>query len=68
MLPTPALEGDFPPFFVEQPDGWKFKWRHWSLQYRGPGDLSAPFYDSPDYGPPPGMPGADEPTTVKRPE
>jgi ketosteroid isomerase-like protein len=54
--------------FVEQADGWKFTWRHWSLQYRGPGDLSASFYDSPDYGPPPGMPGADEPTTVKRPE
>ena len=52
--------------YVETPEGWKFKWRHWSLQYRGPGDLSAPFYDSPDYGPPPGMPGADEPTTVKR--
>jgi ketosteroid isomerase-like protein len=54
--------------FVEQAGGWKFKSRHWSLQYRGPADLSAAFYDSPDYGPPPGMPGADETTTVKRPE
>ena len=54
--------------FVETKDGWKFKWRHWSLQYRGPADLSAPFYESPDYGPPPGMPEADEPTTTKRPE
>lgn len=54
--------------FVETPKGWKFKWRHWSLQYRGAVDLSTPFYESPDYGPHPGMPGADEPTTVKRPE
>lgn len=54
--------------YVETPEGWKFKWRHWSLQYRGPNDLSAPFYDSPDYGPHPGMPGPDEPTTVKKPE
>jgi hypothetical protein len=54
--------------YVETPEGWKFKWRHWSLQYRGPADLSAPFYDSPDYGPHPGMPGADDPTTVKKPE
>lgn len=54
--------------YAETPDGWKFTWRHWSLQYRGPNDFSAPFYDSPDYGPHPGMPGPDEPTTVKRPE
>ncbi len=54
--------------YVEQAGGWKFQWRHWSLQYRGPADLSAPFYDSPDYGPLPGMPGPDDPTTVKRAE
>jgi uncharacterized protein (TIGR02246 family) len=55
--------------FAEQADGtWTFSWRHWTLQYRGAADLSSPFYDAPDYGPPPGMPGADEPTTVKRPE
>lgn len=52
--------------FVEEAGSWKFKWRHWSLQYRGPADFSEPFYDSPDYGPHPGMPGADDPTTVRR--
>jgi hypothetical protein len=54
--------------YVEEGGQWKFQWRHWSLQYRGPSDFSAPFYDSPDYGPHPGMPAPDEPTTVKRPE
>ncbi len=51
--------------FVEQADGWKFRWRHWSLQYRGPADLSAPFYPSPDDGAPPGMAGPNDPTTVR---
>ena len=54
--------------FAEEEGAWKFRWRHWSLQYRGPADLSERFYDSHDYGPPPGMPGQDEPTTIKRPE
>ena len=54
--------------FIEEADGWKFKWRHWSLKYRGPADLTGPFYDTPDYGPPPGAPAADEPTTTKKPE
>jgi ketosteroid isomerase-like protein len=52
--------------FVEQPTGWKFQWRHWTLHYRGPADLTAPFYNSPDYGLPPGMPGRDDPTTLRR--
>lgn len=52
--------------YVEEADGWKFKWRHWSLQYRGPVDLSAQFYDSPDYGPHPGMPSPDDAVTVRR--
>jgi hypothetical protein len=51
--------------FVEQATSWKYRWRHWSLQYRGPADLTGQFYDSPDYGPPPGMPGPDDPTTVR---
>ena len=54
--------------FAEEADGWKFKWRHWSLKYRGAADLTGPFYDTPDYGPPPGMPEHDEPTTTKKPE
>jgi uncharacterized protein (TIGR02246 family) len=52
--------------FVEQAADWKFQWRHWSLQYRGPADLSGQFYDGRDYGPPPGMPGPDDPTTVRK--
>lgn len=52
--------------FVETKDGWKFAWRHWSLKYRGPADMTGDFYDSPDYGPHPGMPAADEPTTTKK--
>lgn len=52
--------------YVEEGGRWLFKARHWSLHYRGPSDLSAPFVDSPDYGPPPGMPGPDEPTLTRR--
>ena len=35
---------------------WRFRSRHWNLQYLGPVDFSEPFLDSPDYGPPPAMP------------
>jgi ketosteroid isomerase-like protein len=52
--------------FVKQQDGWRFLWRHWTLSYYGPPDFSAPFYDAPDYGPPPAMPGADEPTVIRQ--
>ncbi len=52
--------------YVRQGDRWYFQWRHFSLHYRGPTDLSAPLVDSPDYGPPPGMPGQDEPTLTRR--
>ncbi len=52
--------------YVQEGERWRFQWRHWSLQYRGPTDLSAPFVDCPDYGPPPGMPGPDEPTFTRR--
>lgn len=53
--------------YVEAGQQWLFQWRHFGLQYRGPVDLSAPFVASPDYGPPPGMPGQDEPTFTRRP-
>jgi ketosteroid isomerase-like protein len=36
-----------------------FQWRLFHTQYVGPPDLSAPFYDVPDFGPPPGMPPVD---------
>lgn len=52
--------------FVDDADRWKFRWRHWDLFYHGPPDFSAEFYASPDYGPPPGMPGSDDPTLVRR--
>ena len=45
---------------------WRFSWRHFSLQYRGPSDFSADLVPSPDYGPPPGMPAPDEPTLTRR--
>lgn len=51
--------------YVEEGGRWRFQWRHFSLHYRGPIDLSAPLVESPDYGPPPGMPGADEPTLTR---
>lgn len=51
--------------YVEQGQRWLFQWRHFSLHYRGPVDLSADLVDSPDYGPFPGMPGADEPTLTR---
>jgi ketosteroid isomerase-like protein len=45
---------------------WLFQWRHFGLHYRGPTDLSAALVDCPDYGPPPSMPGPDEPTFTRR--
>src|SRR5579859_7611840 len=45
--------------FVDEGDGWRFAWRLFQLHYRGPPDLSGPFFENPDYGPPPGMPGLD---------
>lgn len=46
---------------------WRFRWRHWSMKYRGPSDLSGLFADTPDYGQFPEMPGDDEPTYVRPP-
>jgi len=62
---TASTVGVYYERFVNQGDRWRFQWRHWMLYYLGPPDLSAPFYDCRDYGPPPGMPGADDPTTVR---
>lgn len=52
--------------YVEEGGRWRFQWRHFSLHYRGPTDLSAELVESPDYGPFPGMPGPDEPTLTRR--
>ncbi len=51
----------------EKNDGrWAFAWRHFTLHYRGPVDLSAELVDYPDYGPLPGLPEPDEPTATRR--
>ena len=52
--------------YVLEEGNWKFNWRHFSLHYRGPNDMSAPLIESPDYGPPPAMPPADAPTLTRR--
>ena len=36
------------------------------LQYIGPPDLSAPMYECKDFGPPPALPGPDEPSVVRK--
>jgi uncharacterized protein (TIGR02246 family) len=51
--------------YVEQEGRWRFAHRHWSMKYRGAPDLTGGFVDTPSYGSPPGMPGADEPTYVR---
>jgi uncharacterized protein (TIGR02246 family) len=52
--------------YVQEDGDWRFRLRHFGLKYRGPSDLSAEIVDSPDYGPPPGMPGAEDPTFTRR--
>ena len=44
---------------------WLFRWHHFDMSYYGPSDFSASYYDCPDYGPPPGFPGPEAPTTVR---
>ena len=51
--------------YVDEGDRWRFRSRHWNLHYRGPPDLSAPFHECEEYGPPPGMPGPD-PSTARK--
>jgi uncharacterized protein (TIGR02246 family) len=45
--------------FVEDGDRWRFAWRLFQLHYRGAPDLTGTFFDNPDFGAPPGMPGLD---------
>lgn len=52
--------------YAEESGSWRFQWRHFSLHYRGPTDMSAALVESPDYGAFPGMPSADEPTLTRR--
>lgn len=48
--------------FVQQGDRWRFSWRLFHTNYIGPPDLSAPFFDNPEYGAPPTMPPLDAPS------
>ncbi|HSI19015.1 MAG TPA: nuclear transport factor 2 family protein [Sphingomonas sp.] len=52
--------------YVEQDGAWRFRWRHWSMAYHGPVDMSGAYVVPPDYGPFPAMPGVDEPTFVRK--
>lgn len=47
--------------FVRQGERWRYAWHHYQSYYYGPADLSGPFANFVDYGPPFGMPGPDEP-------
>lgn len=51
--------------YVDEDGAWRFMRRHWTMHYNGPVDLSGPLIDSPDFGPPPALPGDDEPTYVR---
>jgi SnoaL-like domain len=46
--------------FVEQGDRWRFSWRLFHTSYIGPPDLTGTFFENPDFGPPPAMPGLGE--------
>ena len=50
--------------FVESDGVWRFQWHHFNLHYLGPPDLSSSYLDCMEYGPPPAMPGPDDPTPV----
>ena len=52
--------------FIQEDGRWRFHRRHWNLYYIGPPDFSASLYECKEYGPPPGMPGPDDPTTVRK--
>lgn len=45
--------------FVDEGDRWRFSWRVFRTEYAGPPDQTGPFFDNPDYGPPPAMPPYD---------
>jgi hypothetical protein len=51
--------------FTEEDGALRFLYRHWNMAYIGPPTLTAKFYDVREYGPSPGFPGPDDPTTVR---
>jgi hypothetical protein len=48
--------------FVHHPDRWRFTWRLFQTHYLGKADITGPFFENPDWGPPPNMPPLDAPT------
>ena len=54
-----AAIGSYYERFVDQGDRWRFSWRVFRTEYAGPPDFTGPFYENPDYGPPPAMPPMD---------
>jgi len=52
--------------YVEEDGEWRFAERFWSFKWRGPIDLSAELAPTPDYGPFPARPSADEETYVRK--
>lgn len=52
--------------FKEEDGRLRFAYRHWNMYYIGPADLSMDFYDVKEFGPPPGFPGPNDPTTVRK--
>ena len=63
---TAMTIGIYHDHYVDEDGRWRFQSRHWSMKYRGAPDLSGAFADTPDYGSFPDMPGADEPTYVRK--
>lgn len=52
--------------FREEAGQWRFARRHFNLYYFGPPDVSGDLLQGVmEYGPPPGMPGLDHPTSVR---
>jgi ketosteroid isomerase-like protein len=49
--------------FVQQGDRWRFSYHHFVSHYLGAPDMTGRFFESADFGPPPGMPGPDDPAT-----
>ena len=53
--------------YREEAGHWRFARRHFNLYYLGPPDLSGDINPQVlEYGPPPGMPGADDPTALRQ--
>lgn len=52
--------------YREEASVWRFARRHFNMYYFGAPDLTGDFIPGVlEYGPPPGMPGADDPTPVR---